>query len=116
VVAEAIEQASPRIPGRRGPILTLIEKQPGFLAPAQIDVVLDAALADGDSGRHLSAEDLHALLEALQDSGSRVVARENPARMHEVVQRRNDGRQKTIDSLGEGLHDEIFAIPIDNVQ
>ena len=114
VVAETVEQPAARISGGRGPILALIEKQPGLLAAAQIDVVLDAAFGDGDRVRHLAREHLDALLEPLEEPRARVVARENAARVQKIVQRRDDRWQQTIHPLRQRLHDEVVAVAIDD--
>src|SRR5262249_22378984 len=71
VVAEAVEQAAPRIRCACDAVLALVEEQPGLLAAAQVDVVLDARLADGHTVRNLAGEDVDPLLQSLERAGPR---------------------------------------------
>ena len=114
MVAEAIEQPSARVPGGGRAILALIEEQPGLLALPQIDVVLDAAFGDGDRFGDIARQHLHALLESLEDSCARIVARQNAARVQHLAQCAGNRRQQTIGSLGQRLHHQIVAVAIDD--
>ena len=114
VVAETIEHASMRVASGGLPVLALVEKQPGLLAAPHVDVVLDAQFLDHHGLRNVARENLDPLLEPLEDSGARIVSRQNPARADDVVQRLNDGRRQLFHALRQRLHDEIVAVAIDD--
>ena len=80
----------------------------------QIDVVLDPALDHGHRLRHLAGQHLDPLLEPLEQPRPRVVAREDAARVQQILERRDDQRQQAIHPLRQRLDDEVLAVPIDD--
>ena len=115
VVAEAIEQPAARVPGRRFAVLPLVEKQPGLLPAAEVDVVLDAGLPHGDAVRHVAGDHLHPLLEPFEQTGrADRCARGFRAVPSCSVEEVDDQRQQPIHALRERLDDEVVAVAIDD--
>ena len=114
VVAEAVEQPAARVARRRLAVLALIEKQPGLLALAQIDLVLDRALrarrpcrAPRRQHRRPSAPALRA--PAPWDRCAPGCPPARAAREHA-----GHRRQQPIHALRQRLHDQVVAVAIDD--
>ncbi len=101
-----------RVPGGGFAVLPLIEKQPGLLPTAEVDVVLDACLPHGDAVRHFSGDHLHPLIEPFERPGARIVAGKDSTRSDLLVEEVDDLRQQPIHALRERLDDEVVAVAI----
>ena len=103
-----------RVERRGRPVLALVEKQPRLLTVPHVDVVFHARFAHGDRLGHLARQQIHALLEALQQTRAGVVPRQNPFRVEQIVQRGDDCRRQPVHTLRQGLQNEVVAVPVDD--
>jgi hypothetical protein len=99
VIAEAVEHASAGVAHRRLAVLSLIEKQPGFLAMPQVHFVLHRPFAHRHGVGNLAGQHVHALLEPLERANLGVVARQDAGRMQQIGQRVDDDRREAVHAL-----------------
>src|SRR5207244_13000259 len=103
-----------RVASRRGAVLALIEKAPGLLSVAKVDLILALAIAHHDRARDFSAQHLDVLIEALECPRADVVASQYARRVQALLEDRDDIRDESLHPLGQRLNHEDVRVPIDD--
>ena len=100
---------------RRGlAILPLIQEQPGLLAVPGIDVVGNRSLFHCDGRRDLTVEELHLLLEALEQAHLGIVAAQHAFGAGQLHQQADQRRQQRIHALRQRLQHQVVPVLVDN--